>query len=219
LSYYYIEAGRCFACARRGASGEYRTAGDMRRAAKRRAQRAAKRQREAAAQAAKAERERAAFTESHADVVAAVADMRGTFGDDMRATLAEAGRLTDAQVAAVRKIAAERAAEPEPAPIVSGRVAVTGRVISVKSRETRYGMAHKMIVRDDRGFRVHGSVPKALQVDDDGAIHGGSMVRGGERVTFTATVEPSDDDPTFGFFKRPANAERLPRDGGDHGQA
>src|SRR5699024_2888813 len=192
-SYYYIEAGRCFACARRGASGEYRSAGSMRRAAQRLARRAVKRAREAAEQAAKAERERVEFAETHADVVAAVANMRGQFGDDMRATLAEVGRLTDAQVEAVRRIAAERAAEPERAPVVAGRITVTGRVMSVKSRKTpRFGMVHKMIVQDDRGFRVHGSVPQALQVDDDGAIHGGSMVRGGERVTFTATVEPSD---------------------------
>ena len=31
----------------------------------------------------------------------------------------------------------------------------------------------------------------------------------GDIITFTATVEPSQDDPKFGFFKRPAKGSFL----------
>jgi hypothetical protein len=52
-----------------------------------------------------------------------------------------------------------------------------------------------MLVKDDRGFRVYGTVP--------GDIIG---VANGDRVRFDAAVEPSKDDPKFGFYKRPTKA-------------
>ena len=50
------------------------------------------------------------------------------------------------------------------------------------------------IVQDDRGFKVWGSVPSKLE-----------NVKG-RSVSFSATVQPSEDDEKFGFFKRPTKA-------------
>lgn len=75
-----------------------------------------------------------------------------------------------------------------------GRATITGTVISVDVKENDYGTRHVMTVRDDAGFTVWGSQPSAL------------FPQRGDRITFTATVERSDRDESFGFFKRPTKA-------------
>ena len=52
-----------------------------------------------------------------------------------------------------------------------------------------------MLVKDDSGFKVFGTVPSSI-----------SRVSKGDVVEFTATLEPSKDDPKFGFYKRPSKA-------------
>ncbi len=84
------------------------------------------------------------------------------------------------------------AASAEACPV--GRVEVTGTVLSTKWVENQYGSTLKMLVEDRRGFKVFGSVPSALD-----------NVRG-RSVSFTAALEPSQDDEKFGFFKRPTKA-------------
>lgn len=116
---------------------------------------------------------------------------------------AEKYDLSEKQVAAVlrtldqiedrQREKAERMATAQPAP--SGKAQVVGRVLSIKDYENDYGVTWKMIVEDDRGFRVFVSVPRAI---DD--------VERGDRVTFVATLTPADDDPTFAFGKRPTKA-------------
>ena len=85
----------------------------------------------------------------------------------------------------------------EATPVVTGRVTITGVVAKRYSRDTDWGTQFKMIVLDDRGFKVCGTEPSALYAEE------------GDRVTFTATVEASPTDNTFGFFKRPTKAEVL----------
>ena len=51
-----------------------------------------------------------------------------------------------------------------------------------------------MLVKDDLGFKVLGSVPAKLAKAK------------GRSVSFSATVQPSEDDEKFGFFKRPTKA-------------
>lgn len=85
------------------------------------------------------------------------------------------------------------AADPCPA----GRVEITGVVLGIKQIVTPYGLKYKMLVKDDTGYKVYGSLPTSLDADK------------GHRVRFTATVEPSKDDNKFGFFKRPAKASIL----------
>jgi hypothetical protein len=99
---------------------------------------------------------------------------------------------------------AERKAEREreranevrvPCPI--GRVTIVGKVVSVDSKDTDFGTRYVMTVRDDSGFTVWGSQPSAL----DPSV--------GDRIEFTASVERSDSDECFGFFKRPSKARLL----------
>ena len=82
------------------------------------------------------------------------------------------------------------AAEPCP----TGKVEISGIVLTTKWQESMYGSTLKMLVQDDRGFKVWGSVPSKLE-----------NVKG-RSVSFSATVQPSEDDEKFGFFKRPTKA-------------
>lgn len=78
--------------------------------------------------------------------------------------------------------------------MLEGRREIAGEVATTKLVDNQYGATLKMMVIDDDGFKYWGSVPSAITVDR------------GDRVTLTATVEASEDDPLFGFFKRPAKA-------------
>lgn len=170
---------------------------------------------------AKRETNRAEFTASNGDVVEIIATLNGGFGESLREQFDTTGKLSDNQVEAVRRIAAEQA---NTAPVAEGRAAITGKVVSTKWHESQYGETLKMVVQDDRGFRVWGTVPQALMpsnyFDENGGYHHEHGVGCGGpdsnhemdepiRVTFTATVTASDDDETFGFYKRPAKAEVL----------
>ena len=101
----------------------------------------------------------------------------------------------------VAAAAAQRAAEQaeldaaEPCP--TGRVGITGEILAIKLQEGYYGDTWKMLVKDDRGFKVWGSIPSSLHASR------------GARVSFMAAVEPSADDDKFGFFKRPTKAVNL----------
>ena len=110
--------------------------------------------------------------------------------------------------------AAERAAQDaERKPVITGRIEIEGEVVSVKWQDNDFGGRLVMTVKDDRGFVVWGSVPKGLDLidlhDEDGNVIGQGQIERGNRVRFTGTVEASDRDECFGFFKRPAKAELL----------
>jgi hypothetical protein len=118
-------------------------------------------------------------------------------------------QLSDAQVQGALKFKerwdereAERAAERANAePVITGfGLVITGEVLSVKLHENKYGVKLVMTVKDDRGFRVWGTVPQSI-----------ANIERGQRVTFQANVErPVDgDDETFGFFKRPRHARVI----------
>ena len=62
----------------------------------------------------------------------------------------------------------------------------------------------KVVVEDQRGFRVFGTCPAKLA----DAVPNMDALKGA-MVTFTATTEPSKDDPAFGFFKRATKATLL----------
>ena len=135
---------------------------------------------------------------------------------NMRDALHEWGRLTENQEAAVRKAMAraekrevERNAEWEAAAdCPEGRVEVTGVIISTDIRDTSFGMQWKMLVRDDSGFKVWGSIPSKLHepAEEDGQFVTGQELKG-KRVSFTAAITPSEDDQKFGFLKRPTKAK------------
>jgi len=125
--------------------------------------------------------------------------------------------FSEKMIAGVRKTIESRAAkEATKTPVVEGRIVLTGKVISTKAVEGDYGTSYKMLVEDNRGFRVYGSIPSSLwnEVEFLGDYRKnawdeteGVMTKlKGMEVTFTATVETSRDDKAFGFFKRPTKA-------------
>lgn len=143
--------------------------------------------------------------------------------EDMTRSAKRYGSLTDRQVEfatklhteALEKLARQQEKEETATvklPTPTGAEVVTGTVVSTKWVDGyAYGTSTlKMLVEDDRGFRVWGTVPSKLgiAVNDDGHRYHREVAKG-DRVTFTATVEPSNDDAYFGFYKRPRKAEVL----------
>lgn len=149
---------------------------------------------------------------------------------------AEADARAEREAAAARaeeerkaRIAAERAArDADAADCPEGRVTITGEVVSVKRQENQFGTTTKMLVRDDSGFKVWGTMAAPLadalyqrwyegkqnELGDDFHTYNYGPdvwfeVARGSRVTFTATVKKSDDDRIFGFFNRPTKAEVI----------
>jgi hypothetical protein len=102
-----------------------------------------------------------------------------------------------AQEKTEQEIADRDAAHAEGEDVPEGRLVITGTLLAMKWQESYYGSTLKMLVQDDRGFRVWGSVPSSLDANRN------------DRIQFTAAVTQSDDDPKFGFFKRPSKATVL----------
>lgn len=136
------------------------------------------------------------------------------FYTSLEASWRRYGSLTERQEAAlVRSFAsrAERAAARAQeaaavtSPVPTGRVTITGTVLSVKWQDSYFGNArygrntgsYKMLVRSDAGWKVYGTVASDLGTDG----------LKGCRVTFTAKIEPKE--AAFGFFSRPTGARRL----------
>lgn len=127
---------------------------------------------------------------------------------------------------------AERATTDAARPAVpEGRVQVTGTILSTKIVEGDYGTAFKVLIEDESGFKVYGTLAKNLcdafetefyaeQGEDfdtrsvgysvwfTGSINEPERFKGikGRKVTFTAAIEASKDDKSFGFFSRPTKA-------------
>lgn len=127
------------------------------------------------------------------------------FLSDVARKLRQYGEISPNQYNAVVRVALDvvaRAEAPvvveETAPVIEGRIVVTGMVLSTKWQDSDFGGSLKMLVKDDRNFKVWGSVPSS------------ATVYKGDRIVFTATVEKSDKDESFGFFKRPTKAVVTP---------
>jgi hypothetical protein len=175
-----------------------------------------------------------------------VAHKLRTYGSlsEKQADAVRASLVRDAEFAAQRavraaeKAAAEAAREPRQS-VPTGRQTVAGVVVALKEVEDRfapvsrysrsYPTTWKMVVEDDRGFRVFGSVPRGLLAGAE-IEHGVWRSRTAEslkgcRVSFTAELEPSqartyqdnysgedvsrEADPLFGFFRRPTSPKML----------
>lgn len=122
------------------------------------------------------------------------------------------GKISEKQIHLVCKIGAElwcpaRPELPTAAVVTGKKVEITGEILTAKFQDSNYGGAYKMLVRDDRGFKVWGTVPSAI-VEGVEATQPIGVLKG-ERITFLATVEASKDDETFGFTKRPRKATLL----------
>lgn len=136
-------------------------------------------------------------------------NLRGDFLCKMADSLREWGSLTEKQEAAVRKCMtgnaerdAKRAQEnaaAAPLPAFDGRATIEGTVLTIKVVEGRYGTAIKMLVKHADGWKVWGTCPASLECEK------------GDTVRFEAKVEPSRDDPKFGFYSRPSKSEIVAR--------
>ena len=129
---------------------------------------------------------------------------------DMLDRLVRYGNLSDKQVnflkvlvqrakdkparQAAQKMEADAA---KPVPVSDKRWKVVGEVVSVKKVDTAFGTFLKMLVKNADGWKVWGTVPSDL------------VAERGATVEFMARVEPSKDDPKFGFFSRPTKAMVL----------
>lgn len=128
------------------------------------------------------------------------------FLSDMVAKFDRTSDLTrkqiDAFVKTVNSRIEDERKDAEAEDVVEGKIDITGEILSVKQHVDDYyyppKVTRKMIVRDDRGFKVWGSVPSSIYSADRG-----------DRVSFSARVTRSDDDAKFGFFKRPTKAKII----------
>lgn len=133
----------------------------------------------------------------------------GWFVADVLGKAGEVKGLSERQVAAVvtsveksdaktleRALEAAYAPQPVAVPteILGTRTVITGEVVARWERDTDFGLQFKMKVRDDRGFTVSGTEPSSLQVEV------------GQRVSFTAKVEPHKTDATHAWYTRPTKA-------------
>ena len=134
---------------------------------------------------------------------AGVSDSDESIVRDMVRNLVRFGSLSTKQLEFLKRLIyrienraaleAQRAAEKAQAQdCPTGRMEITGTVLSTKEVEGHYGTALKMFVKTPEGYTLWGTVPKGLAVE-----------RGAE-VSFRATVEPSKDDPKHGYFSRPS---------------
>ena len=126
----------------------------------------------------------------------------------LRGSLRQAGSLTEKQLACVAPaferqtafLAAHAESGPANAsPAPTGAVTVTGVVQAIKTQESHWGDQLKMLVADDRGWRVWVTAPTKLL---------GEPLQG-QRVEFEADVSPSKKDAAFAFGARPRRAKRL----------
>jgi hypothetical protein len=122
---------------------------------------------------------------------------------DMVRNLIRYGDMSEKQIAFMRsllhkitnreEIAAQREREKEAAlPCPTGRLQVTGTVLTTKWSDGTYGSVLKMLVKTTEGYTLWGTVPSAFEVPERGTV-----------VTFKATIEPAKNDPKHGFFSRP----------------
>lgn len=109
------------------------------------------------------------------------------------------GSLTDPQVKLVTRLAHEILNPPEPedhVPAPEGRVDFEGEVVSVKERDTEWGLTLKMTVKvreDDGVWLAWMTVPSSMI----------NEVERGSRVAMRATLKRGRDDH-FAFGKRPS---------------
>ncbi len=148
---------------------------------------------------------------------------------DMRAALRDGRELSPGQTAAcVRTVRADRlrrdraaeraqsdaAATARGVRVPAGRMTVSGVIVSAKSvtddRHSYHGRTTiKVLVQVADGWRVYGTLPKSTYPASYSAVTFAAWRESlpGQAITLTAEVQPSDRDPLFGFFSRPAGAQ------------
>lgn len=163
----------------------------------------------ALAERAKCNRHEAAFISIHLpNVVAAYTwaktDREGSIARDMVKKLRRWGSLSDAQVSFLVSLHAKHQAKlalvATGVKCPSGRVQIDGTLLSLKERPgyARGTVEHKIVIDLGNGVKVWGSLPAYA-----GDVYLPEVAKVGDRIAFSATVKASDNDPLFGFYKRP----------------
>lgn len=163
----------------------------------------------AVAERAKCNRHEAQFIETHCDETVAAyiwakTEREGSIARDMVEKLRRWGSLSAAQTSFLCSLHAKHqaklalAAAGVKCPV--GKVAVAGTILSLKERPgyARGTVEHKIVVDLGNGTKVWGSLPTYA-----GDVYLPEVAKVGDRIAFSATVKASDNDPLFGFFKRP----------------
>jgi len=118
--------------------------------------------------------------------------------------------VADAEWAETKRLEQEVYDKADPVPVTDERIKFTGVIEKTYLKENQWGGQWRMFFIDDRGFKLNGSVGSSFSekydFDEDGDYRTRNMDEG-TRVSFVATVTPSEDDPKFGFFKRPTKVE------------
>lgn len=129
---------------------------------------------------------------------------------DMRRKLYRYGSLSDKQIEFMKKLHQEQIERVAmlAAKVIcdcpEGKIEVCGKVVSIKTVEnpfSRWGSITKMLIEDPRGFKVWGTKPESIY-----------DAQKGDLVRFSATIERSEKDASFGIFKRPTKAVNLSRE-------
>lgn len=150
------------------------------------------------------------FLKTEPELKAALRENRGhKILKDMTEKVLKWGELSDRQIEFAMKLAHEVRNPPPPdpeaipVPVTDARTKFEGVVVATKWKPG-YGYnapdVLKMIVRvagEGGAFKIWGSVPSSILAD----------IERGDTVEFYAKVEPSKDDPAFGFFSRPTKAK------------
>lgn len=84
-------------------------------------------------------------------------------------------------------------------PVTEDRIQFEGKIINIKFQENQFGGTLKMLFEDIRGFKLWGSVPSKLLDEELSNLN----------IKFAATVSVSNNDKSFGYFKRPTKIEIL----------
>jgi len=129
-----------------------------------------------------------------------LSDQAPVFSRSVMETVAIKGNITDNQLVALQKAHKQHVLKSKPkSDCPAGEAQIEGEIVSVKSQQYGWNSTLKMVIQDDKGFRVYGTVPQSIQ--------GATLV--GRKVSLTAYIEPSQDDTSFGFYYRPKKASLI----------
>ena len=109
----------------------------------------------------------------------------------------------DAEYQEFKRLEKEAYDKMAPVPVTDERIQLTGVVEKTYFKDSQWGGSTRMFFIDDRGFKLNGSALRVKYDFDEDGDYSTRSAQEGTKVSFMAKVVVSDDDPKFGFFKRP----------------
>lgn len=95
---------------------------------------------------------------------------------------------------------------PIPEHLLKTRFTETYRVVSTDVRDSDYGIRYCMLVEHPDGWRLWGTAPDSVFSDIRDDM---DRPRKHTHVRFACRIDPSEDDPTFGYISRPTKAKAF----------